>query len=166
MSVPVVAGVGEGRGHAGTEAARGHAGLLDRGVPAGGGRHRGAVGVPVLALLAPQPGAAQALVPDTGRSKPDVGQGPGVVVILVSGEVALVAGPGAGVVVDPLLAPLAVGHDGPVLTRPEHVAIGVTCAAAGGHASVMGETEPVGDLVTEAVVTKSAAFPHCPNSVA
>ena len=135
-------------------------------MPAGGGRHCGAVCVAVLALRAPHHGAAEALVPDTGRRKPDVGQGPGIVVVPVSSEVALVPGSGAGVVVDPLLPSLAVGHDGPVLAGPEHVAIGVTCAAARGHASVMGEAEPMGDLVTEAVVTESAAFPHSPDSVA
>ena len=135
-------------------------------MPAGGGGHLGTVRVLVLAHRAGEPGAAEPLVPDTCRCEPDVGQGPGVVIILVPGDVSLVPGPGAGVVVDPGLASLAVGHDGPVLAGSEHEAIGVSRAAAGGHAPVMGEAETMGDLVTKAVVTQSAALPDSAECVA
>ena len=49
---------------------------------------------------------------------------------------------------------------------PEHEAIGVTCAAAVGHPPVVGESEPMGDLVTKAVVTQGTALPHSPDGVA
>ena len=51
---------------------------------------------------------------------PDVSECPGIVVVAVPGDVALVPGFGAGVVVDPLLPPGAVRHDGPELAWSDY----------------------------------------------
>ena len=89
----------------------------------------------------------------------------GIVIILVSSVISLIAHFTTGVVVHPLLARRAVGHDGSVHPRSEHEAKGVVCAALGGNSSVMSESKSMSHFVPKTVVTKGAAFSDGSNCV-